>query len=448
MTTEILREIRESVERQPLVDTHEHLVFEDVRNAQRIDFLSGWLGHYASSDLVSAGMSVADLEYVRDITRPFDARWAKFAAYWPHVRTTGYGRALLIAARDLHGVENIDDSTAEALAEKVAASNRPGWYRKVLRERAGIAVGILDVQRNKLPGEAGFRDVIEADVDPEMFVRSVRFERFIMPRSRKDLRDLESATDVAIHSLDDLVEALEVGFERVKARGQMVAIKNALAYVRSLVWERTSHHDAEVAYLRATSHVDELRERRYPEMGASWTETKPLQDFMMHQTVRLAIEHGLPMQIHTGLQEGNGNVLMNSRPTDLTNLFLEYPEARFDLFHAGYPWSGEVAALAKNFPNVYADLCWVHVISPTVGRRVLREWLETVPSNKILAFGGDYLFPEGAYGHAVLARQGVARVLAETVDDEYLTRGEALALVPKLLHDNAAELFKLERRVL
>jgi uncharacterized protein len=447
MTTATREAIREAVERQSLVDTHEHFVFEDDRNAHPIDFLSGWLGHYASSDLVSAGMAVADLEFLRDISEPFGERWAKFAAYWPHVRTTGYGRALVVAARDLHGIEDIGDSTAEALAEKVARSNRPGWYREVLRERARIAVSILDVQRNKLPGEAGFRDVMEADVDPDLFVRSVRFERFIMPRSRKDLRGLETATDVAIHSLDDLVEALEVGFERVKARGQMVAVKNALAYVRSLVWERTSHHDAEAAFLKATSHVDELRERRYPEMGASWTETKPLQDYMMHQTIRLAIEHGLPMQIHTGLQEGNGNVLTHSRPTDLTNLFLEYPEARFDLFHAGYPWSGEVAALAKNFPNVYADLCWVHVISPTVGRRVLREWIETIPSNKILAFGGDYLFPEGAYGHAVLARQGVARVLAETVEDGYLGEADALALVPKLLHDNGAELFGLKGRL-
>ena len=75
-------------------------------------------------------MSVADLEYLRDVAKPFGERWAKFAAYWPHVRTTGYGRALIIAARDLHGVEDITDATAEALAEKVAASNRPGWYRR------------------------------------------------------------------------------------------------------------------------------------------------------------------------------------------------------------------------------------------------------------------------------------------------------------------------------
>ncbi len=445
MSSSAAREaIREAVEQQPLVDTHEHFVFEDDRNAKPIDFLSGWLGHYASSDLVSAGMSVADLEYVRDISKPFGERWAKFAAFWPHVRTTGYGRALLIAARDLHGIEDVDEGTYQALSEKVTAANRPGWYREVIRERAGIEVAILDVRRNR--PESTFQDVLAGEVDDELFVRSVRFEHFIMARSRRDLLDLERATDRSIHCVDDLVRALEVAFERVRARGQMVAVKNALAYVRPLTWEKATHHDAEAAFRKVTSHVDELRELRYPAIGASWAETKPLQDYVMHQTIRLAIEHGLPMQIHTGLQEGNANVLTNSRPTDLINLFLEYPEARFDLFHAGYPYSGEVAALAKNFQNVYADLCWVHVISPTVGRRVLREWIETVPANKIFAFGGDYLFVEGAYAHSRLARAGVAAVLAEAVEDGYLSLGEALALARRLLHDNAAEFFRLRGR--
>ena len=446
MSSSAFETIREAVEAQPLVDTHEHFIAESYQNAQKIDFFSSWLGHYASSDLVSAGMPISTLEEVRDATRPPEERWAKFAPYWAHARTTGYGRALLIAARDLHGIEDIDERTWPTLSERIMASNRPGWYRQVIRERAGIEVAILDVRRNRPGPESTFQDVLDGEVDDSLFVRSVRFEHFIMARSRRDLRDLERATDVAIHGVDDLVRALEVAFERVKARGQMVSVKNALAYIRPLVWEKTTRHDAEVAFRRVTSHVDELREQRFPAMGASWAETKPLQDYVMHQTVRLAIEHGLPMQIHTGLQEGNANVLTNSRPTDLVNLFLEYPEARFDLFHAGYPYSGEVAALAKNFPNVCADLCWVHVISPTVGQRVLREWIETVPANKIFAFGGDYLFVEGAYAHSRLARAGVARVLSEMVDDGYLTLPEALALARKVLHDNAFEFFKLEGR--
>ena len=84
----------------------------------------------------------------------------------------------------------------------------------------------------------------------------------------------------------------------------------------------------------------------------------------MDQIIRQAIEYRRPIQIHTGLQEGTGNVVTNSRPTHLINLFIRYPDARFDLFHAGYPYHHELAALAKNFANVYADLCWVPIISP------------------------------------------------------------------------------------
>jgi uncharacterized protein len=435
--------IRAAVQTQPLVDTHEHIQHEHLRNAQQIDFFSSWLLHYASSDLVSAGMPIPVLETVRDVTRPLDERWALFAPYWEHVRTTGYGRALLVAARDLHDVDDINADTWSDLSARITASNRPGWYREVLRERAGIEVAIADVSLNQ---GRGFPDTLEGDVDDELFVRSVRFESFIMARSRRDLLVLERATDTSIHSVDDLVRALEVAFERVRARGQMVAVKNALAYVRSLDWQKVSHHEAEVAFRHTVSHADELRELRFPAMGGSLRETKPLQDYMMHQTIRLAIEHGLPMQIHTGLQEGNGNILTNSRPTDLVNLFIEYPEARFDLFHAGYPYTGEVAALAKNFPNVYADLCWVHVISPSVGRRVLREWIETIPANKIFAFGGDYLFVEGAYAHAKMAREGIARTLSEMVDDGYFGVDDALAVARKVLHDNAWSFFRLGER--
>ena len=446
MSASAVASLSEYVSTLSLVDTHEHIQFEHVRNAQKTDFFSVWLGIYASSDLVSAGMPMAVLQEVRDSERSLDERWAKFAPHWEHVRTTAYGRALLIAARDLHGIEDINADTWRELSAKVAAANRPGWYREVLRERADIAVGIVDIRRNWPGPEQGFGDVLAGEVDDELFVRSVRFEQFVMARSRRDLLGIERATGRSIHSVDDLVRALEIAFERLLGRGQFVAVKNALAYVRPLHYEDATHHEAEVAFRYTASHADELRERRFPAMGGSWRETKPLQDYMMHRLIRLAIEHDLPLQMHTGLQEGNANILTNSRPTDLVNLFLQYPEARFDLFHAGYPYSGEVAALAKNFPNVYADLCWVHVISPTVGRRVLREYVETIPANKIFGFGGDYLFVEGSYAHARMAREGVARTLGEMVDEGYFGLDDAQSVARKVLHDNAWSFYKLGER--
>ena len=60
---------------------------------------------------------------------------------------------------------------------------------------------------------------------------------------------------------------------------------------------------------------------------------KPLQDYMMHYILRLANKRGLTFQFHTGLQEGNGNIIYNSDPSLLSNLFLEYPDVDFDIFH-------------------------------------------------------------------------------------------------------------------
>ena len=74
----------------------------------------------------------------------------------------------------------------------------------------------------------------------------------------------------------------------------------------------------------------------------------------------------------------------------MTSLFFLFPLVQFDLFHMSDPCQGEAAAIAKVFPNVHIDLCWAHIISPSAARRALHEMLDTVPSNKIFGYGGDY----------------------------------------------------------
>jgi predicted TIM-barrel fold metal-dependent hydrolase len=164
---------------------------------------------------------------------------------------------------------------------------------------------------------------------------------------------------------------------------------------------------------------------------------------MFHRIIQAAVERDVPIQIHTGLQEGNGNLLAHSNPLLLTELCLEYGRAKFDLFHGGYPFMGEALSLAKNFANVFLDLCWLYIISPSAAARMLHEALETVPANKIFAFGGDFIIPEGAYGHSVMARRTVSRVLTEKVEDAYLSEEEAVALAGRILRDNPAALYRL-----
>jgi hypothetical protein len=66
---------------------------------------------------------------------------------------------------------------------------------------------------------------------------------------------------------------------------------------------------------------------------------------------------------------------------------------------------------------------------------------ETIPSNKILGFGGDFIYAELTYAHAKMARRAVAQVLAAKVGEGFCSETEALELGRRILYDNAAALF-------
>jgi predicted TIM-barrel fold metal-dependent hydrolase len=430
--TELYERIRRTVEEIPIIDTHEHLLNEKARLSLGMNFFH-LLFPYASSDLVSAGMAESQLLRLTDNNIALDKRWAEFAPFWKHVRTTGYGRALLIAARDLFGIDDINDSTYAELSEKIAASNRAGWYEYILKERANIEIAILDTSEEM--------DISETD--RRLFAPVIRLDDFIIVRDRKELEKLERKSGLAIHSIDDMLRAMDTATEKA-VRDGIVGIKIGLAYLRTLHFEKVTKNDAERAFNEIGRYPNYSRlmpESQPPPL--SWSDARPMQDFLAHHLIRCATEHGLPIQVHTGLQEGNGNFITNASPLHLVDLFLEYPRARFDIFHAGYPWVSEAATLGKNFTNVYLNMCWLHVISPWVARRTLHEWIETVPANKILGFGGDYTFVEGTYSHSRIARDDIAEVLSEKVARKYLTEGEAMILAQRILRENAVELFNL-----
>ena len=435
--------IKAEVEGISLVDTHEHIMLEAERNECAVDF-SYLFAHYNSSDLISAGLSPRMMEAIRLPMYPvrveiykrrkvrriipeperldmsLDERWQAMEPFWDMIRNTAYAKQTLITIRDIFGIDDLNRNTYRQLSEAIAKSRKPDWYRHVMREKANIAVSIVDWQ--------------STDLQPDIFVPTMRLDHFVGVLSRADLGILEGESGITIHSLDDLVKAMRTALEGYVARGA-VAVKSALAYNRVLKYDKVSRHEAEIAFNRIASHLGE---------GLAWLEAKPLQDYMMHQVIRAAIEVGLPIQIHTGLQEGNENIITNADPTHLVNLFIEYKEAKFDLFHGGYPYVHEWATLAKYFANVTADITWLPIISPEMARRLLHELIETVPGNKIMAFGGDSMTVEMAYGHAVMARQVVARVLSEKVDEGYLSEDEAVALARRMLRDNPASLYKLK----
>lgn len=435
----IIQQLSHAIAQIPILDTHEHLIQEKERVASKPDLFQTFLAHYLSSDLISSGMTYDELAVLRDPSIPLEMRWTLFAPYWEDVRYTGYAQVIEKAVQGLYAVQELSEDTYERITSRMEERNHTGLYKWVLRDKARIEHVILDSTETPLD-----------QVDYSIFAPMMRFRDFIMVRSKPELQHLEQRCQRPIHTLHHLVQALEAEINRVHRR--IAGIKIGLAYQRSLKFDKVTFHEAEEIFTNIFEQETFERimidnRHQYITAGLSLRECKPLQDYLVHKMIQVASHLSLPIQIHTGLQEGNENIIANSRPTLLTNLFREYQTVRFDIFHGGYPYSGELATLAKNFQNVYIDLCWLHMISPVRARHALSEWLDTVPSNKIFGFGGDYRFIEGVYGHAVLARANITHVLAEKVDEGIMSVSQAIQIASRLLRDNAYNVFLANREL-
>ncbi len=438
--------IRKEINEIPLLDVHEHLISEKERLSSKLTpfYL---FPHYTTSDLVSSGMSCNIVEAMRnDRMCLCDKKmWSDFHSYWKNIYNTGYFRALSIAVENLFGLK-LDKCSWDEISQRLADSNKKGWHKYVLKDKANIGLSILDKLEPETKGLGTYQTTLEDldSIDKELFVPVARFDEFVGIHTINDIRRIEQRFDISVHFLNDWIEALESAFES-RVKQNIIGVKTALAYSRILKYDKTSKYEAERIFSRIFSGLGEgFAWVEGKPGGVSWLEAKPLQDFMMHHLLRLCADHQLPIQIHTGAFEGNAGLISNSNPVHLVNLFVEFKKVRFDLMHGGYPYVCEIGSLVKTFPNVYVDMSWLHILSPYGAKEALREWLGLLPVNKILAFGGDYVIVEGAYGHACLARENVAEVLLENIERGYFDEEMAIEIARKLLWNNAYEFFGIK----
>ncbi len=415
------RRIRNCVDTLPVVDTHEHLVNPaGIVRSGMFDFML--LFHqYADDDIKSAGMSKPLFAALLTDSLSVTGKWRVMKPFYEASFNTAYNRVTMLTAEKLFGISELDDNSVVVLSDKIKAAYQGDWYTHILRDKCRIDYLIND-------------DTDRSFGDPGMFRYTGRFN-YLQIDSKAKVDHLARSNGLEIYTLADLVRCLDLEFERAVQEG-FVAIKNQSAYFRSLYYEDVSEQRASEIFQRIMKSGDE---------PLSAEVCQPLADYMWYRILDLALRYDKPVQIHTGLQAGDGNYIQNSNPALLANLFLKYRNVKFILFHGGYPYGGELATLVKNFRNVYMDLCWLYIISPSYSERYLHEWLETVPVGKITGFGGDYENVENIYGHLLFAREILANVLVEKVRKRYFTEEEAVKMARMILHDNAVTLYRLER---
>ena len=321
----------------------------------------------------------------------------------PRVALTSDWKAFQYALRDLFGMSDflLTRENWAAIDSRVRKSyrKRDDWYRSIFA-KAGTRLAFWCYGKPLLEGP----------------LRGVLSVGEFLRRPRGGVNNSAALTAAFDSWVDEAVAAYNP-----------VSMKVGFAYYRdiAIAGPRARQVDAALKALRP---------------GAPLVRSRAVDDFVHALAAGASARRGLPLQVHTGILAGN----VYEQPLPLTYVtriepfIAAHPQTRFDIFHGSFPQWGEAIALARKYPNVYLNLCWVTTLSETAAESMLDTALDAVPVNKIM-WGGDAHSPEMAYGVTVLFREILDRVLNRRNEGRKLT----LESADWILQRSAAELYGL-----
>jgi len=147
----------------------------------------------------------------------------------------------------------------------------------------------------------------------------------------------------------------------------------------------------------------------------------------------------LPVQMHLGTA-----LLRGSHSLKAANLIERHPCTRFLLMHLAYPWSRDLLGLAIVYRNIWLDLTWAPLLSPSHFKLALLEAIEILPDESRMMLGGDNWHVEETYGALTLTRQLIGEVIEEKLSTGYFRHGDAERFGAKIPRENALRFFRLE----
>lgn len=428
-------ELGDLIDRTPWIDTHEHLVEESSRlvpgiyswpeagapagaSGHMLAIASDWtalLSLYAIDDLRNAGLREDEASaFQGEDLGPLE-KWDLVAPFIAASRATGYLRAVDVTTERLFGMR-LCRNNCKAIDTALRELRSRGYYRQVLRDVGNVVRCHVNSLEHNPFCETESPDLLQQDLS-------------LVPLALGRHEAAESRSGIEVGSLDDYLSVIDRVFASDAPRA--VAAKCAWAYRRPLAMDApTDPPERAFARLRAET--------------ASTDERRTVEDFLMQRCLERATAYGLPVKIHLGYLAGVGLPPFRhvfSHVEDIAPVVQANPATQFVLMHMAWPSQERLLALAKHSPNVTVDLCWSWIVAPLATRRFVEQFLTTVPSNKLLCFGGDYTTVETVVGHAEIARRGLQGALESLVATGWITIDDALDLVPALMHGNAEQLF-------
>ena len=441
MTNPIYQRLFDRIHKMPVVDTHEHM---RVMNGQigtiYREPIQALVVGYLTTDFLSAGAKPADIELLQNPDATTDEKWPIFKLLWESCQHTAYARVTQIVLHKQYGIQQLNRAALDQVSEKLADQS---LQKKIeMLKQSDIKAVITDwlyphpSQRQlRYYSNPVLKNFLEKSQPSQELIRyTFNLPFFHEIRTREFIDFTSGLAQVDITSLKSYEEALFNLLKRSQERG-IVAIKDQSAYRRPIDFTFPIRADAERVFNR-------LLEDGRTQLG--WPDARPLDDYLFQQSMRFARELNLPVQIHTGHVTGLRNRVDKANAALLAPTLEAHRQVNFDLFHGNWPYMGDLLFLAKSYPNVYINLCWLYIIDPIYARELLKRAVMTVPNNKIFGFGGDYWdAPEFSLAHLELAKQVIAQALTELVEESWIDEEQAEKLALDWLYNNPNRFYKL-----
>ena len=412
-------DIASYVRDQPLYDVHEHHMPETLYDRE-VGLLKLLEQSYAGwTQARPYPLSPDDEPFALPPERP--CTWKDVACYVDGSGSNAFVTSLVSALAELYGLgdDGITEDSWEELDHEIRRRHgNPGWVDDVIA-RAGIERIVTDPFSNIL---------LDARASLGPRYRSVARINCLAVGWHADSHDhngnsahgIAAELDAQVDSFDDYLSFLERFVDSLPDRGQ-VALKSALAYDRDLRFDEPD---------------EGLARRAFGKRRPSPAEQKAFGDFVVDRLCALAAERDVPMQMHLGTA-----LIRGSHPMFAAGLVERHPGTRFLLMHLGYPWSRDLLGMAFVYRNIWLDLTWSFLLSPSHFKLALHEAIEILPDESRLMLGGDAWHVEESYGALALGRRLIGEVLHERLQARFLSEEGSRRLARRILHGNARAFF-------
>lgn len=419
------QQLEKFLETLQIIDAHEHIPFKDEQCSGVYDFFD-LLVPYVCDHLVSAGMSLEEWGQITNKSVNEGERFKKLEKYIPYIKFTTYWEALQKTVRKYFDEEEINAESVVAITKKLRNNEIP--YCEIVKKN----------NIEKVLTFVGYDNVREWS---EM-ITGVPTVSDVTPKSYDDLLRLESATGIKISNLQDFDKVVNELMRRYDEKG-IRCLKFGSAYSRPLDFVDPDIEPAKVQLKSLLEKKNEFRCNGVILKTADSTMLKDLDNYISRCFFKEADKRGMTVIFHTGMFAWNNNRIDSSDPSHLLNVIRDFPGLKIVLLHCGMPFCDQAILLARYYPNVFLDLTWTHLLSKRKTKDLIEDILESVPLQKISAFGGDYCLPQQISGGLQICKENLCTVFSQRIEEGGMSLEDAKNILKSWLYDNPKKIYSI-----